>query len=247
MRVNNVAILLLALFSLNVHAKVRDLTLSSEDMGKIYLKMGKSTLLRFPNKPKKVVIGNQNYFNVEFIDNDVSIQPLGVATTNLFVYEEYQSYGFILSVIGHDSYDDLVNVKRKMFSYIGGQEPKEKKENKVKEVANNQVAIQRQLDDLLFIEVQKIFYSPPMGIYVMDINFKNKSKKILKSKDLAIVLSRNGKPLEKQNLIFRQDWVNVEIILNSRVFFKSPQESFTLTIKYKNKEWKQIIDGKFLK
>jgi hypothetical protein len=247
MRVNNLVILFLILFSLNIHARVRDLEISSGEMGKIYLKMGKSTILRFADKPKKVVIGNQNYFNVEFIDNDVTIQPLGVATTNLFVYGEYQTYGLILSVIGHDNYDDLVMVKRKSFSPTMGLAPKEKKDLKPKKIINNQINLKGRLGDLLLIDVPNIFCPPSMGIYVMDVNLTNKSKELLKSEDVTIALSRNGKPLEDQKVIFRQDGATTGNTLNSRLFFKSPQTSFTLSVKYKGKEWKQIVDGKYLK
>lgn len=246
MKVNNLAVPFLLFFSLNIQARVRDLEVSSGEMGRTYLKMGKSTVLRFTDKPKKVVIGNQNYFNVEFIDNDVTIQPLGVATTNLFVYGEYQTYGLILSVIGHDKYDDLVMVKRKSFSPSIGQAPREKNQ-KPKKIVNNQINIKERLGDLLSIEVPSVFYHPPMEVYVMGVNLTNKSKEALKSKDVTIALSRNGKPLEDQNVIFRQDGATTGNILNSRIFFKSPQTSFTVSVKYKDKEWKQIVDGKYLK
>ena len=70
-------------------------------------------MLRFTAKPKKVVIGNQNYFSVEFIDNDLTIQPLGKVETNLFVYTPYRTYGFILRVCSNCRSDDLVFVKWK--------------------------------------------------------------------------------------------------------------------------------------
>lgn len=119
MKLNNPwmsAVLLLFCFQTVAFAKVRETLVSENAMEPVALKIGQSTILRFKEKPKKVVIGNQNYFNVEFIDNDITIQPLGIVSTNFFVYGDYHTYGFILNVGGtgtFGNYDDLVMVKWK--------------------------------------------------------------------------------------------------------------------------------------
>src|SRR5688572_1194457 len=82
--------------------QVRTLYTNDRMMRTVYLAMGRSTILRFDEKPKTAVIGNQNYFNVEYIGNDLTIQPQGIVATNLFVYTESQTYGLILKV-GQDS------------------------------------------------------------------------------------------------------------------------------------------------
>ena len=92
---------------------IRTVQVNANKMQLIYLKMGRATVLRFTAKPKKVVIGNQNYFSVEFIDNDLTIQPQGKVKTNLFVYTPYRTYGFILRVCNSCRADDLVFVKWK--------------------------------------------------------------------------------------------------------------------------------------
>ncbi len=92
---------------------IRTVQVNNSKMQLIYLKMGRATVLRFTAKPKKVVIGNQNYYSVEFIDNDLTIQPLGKVETNLFVYTPYRIYGFILRVCQSCRSDDLVFVKWK--------------------------------------------------------------------------------------------------------------------------------------
>jgi len=71
------------------------------------------TVLRFLEKPKKVVVGNQNYFNVEFIDKDITIQPQGKVTTNIFIYCDDRTYGLLLKVTNGSHYDDLVRIKWK--------------------------------------------------------------------------------------------------------------------------------------
>ena len=100
-------------------SSIRTVQVNDKKMQLIYLKMGMATVLRFTAKPKKVVIGNQNYFSVEFIDNDLTIQPLGKVETNLFVYTPYRTYGFILRVCKSCSSDDLVFVKWKSkYQYV---------------------------------------------------------------------------------------------------------------------------------
>ena len=82
---------------------VRTITVDEAMMAEIHLAMGRSTVLHFFEKPAKVVAGNQNYFNIEFTGNDITVQPLGPVTSNLFAYGEYHRYGFILRVsISHD-------------------------------------------------------------------------------------------------------------------------------------------------
>ena len=96
--------------------RVRTLPANSQEMSTIHLMTGRSTVLRFSSPPKKVVVGNQNYFSIEFIDSDVTLQPLANTTSNLFVYGDGFNYGFILKVDGASDYDDLVFVRNKVSS-----------------------------------------------------------------------------------------------------------------------------------
>ena len=107
------ASVLLCVSLTSLASSIRTMQVNAKKMQLIYLKMGRATVLRFTAKPKKVVIGNQNYFSVEFIDNDLTIQPLGKVETNLFVYTPYRTYGFILRVCSSCRSDDLVFVKWK--------------------------------------------------------------------------------------------------------------------------------------
>lgn len=109
------ALVTLFLSKSSLAGNVRSLHTSGETMEIIFLRMGQSTVLRFRDKPRKVVVGNQNYFHIEFIENDVAIQPQGQFKTNLFVYTRYRTYGFLLEVSSNHAYDDLVSVYWKHF------------------------------------------------------------------------------------------------------------------------------------
>ena len=91
---------------------IREVEANDRVMKTIHLTLGRSTILRFSDRPVKVVAGNSNYFNVEYIGNDLTIQPLANVETNLFVYTQNKlNYGFHLKVGGSAEYDDVVIVR----------------------------------------------------------------------------------------------------------------------------------------
>ena len=93
---------------------VRSLSMDDGGMEKIRLAPGKSTVLRFIERPEKIILGNQNHYKAEFIGNDVAIRPQGHYSTNLFVYTTGGGiFGFLLSTHDGDDYDDLVKIRRK--------------------------------------------------------------------------------------------------------------------------------------
>ena len=94
-----------------IHAgKVRTVSMNDESMERVNLSLGKSTVLRFPDSPRKTILGNQNYYKIEFTDKDVTIQPRGKVPTNLFVYAGKRIYGFLLTAGESGDYDDFVKV-----------------------------------------------------------------------------------------------------------------------------------------
>lgn len=240
MRINNILILLFTFFAASIsHAKVRDLYINSNEMGHINLKMGQSTVLRFLEKPKKVVIGNQNYFNVEFIDNDVTIQPLGTAKTNLFVYGEYNTYGLILSVDSDAHYDDLVIVKR-------GWRPSPiipKHESRPKQ--KNTFSFKKAIGDKLLVTSDKIQFHDSLKLYILDLRVEHLKKEIINVNDLKFMHSQGNKTYGENKVIIDQKEGNHKATV--RLLIKLPSKrSFTLNIKYQGLEAKQIVEEKYL-
>ncbi len=82
-------------------------------MSTVRVGMGHSTVLSFPSKPQKVVLGNKGVFGVEYIENDLALTSLKPrARSNLFVYLEGERFGFdLLGEVG--SGDEIIFVKRK--------------------------------------------------------------------------------------------------------------------------------------
>ena len=58
----------------------------------------RGTVLSFPIKPTKVILGRAESFGIEYIDNDLAISPLSsTAHSNLFVYISGRRFSFDLT------------------------------------------------------------------------------------------------------------------------------------------------------
>lgn len=104
--------LLLVFMSLSAFAaKARTVYLSETDMASIRVVPGRSTILSFPIKPNKVILGNQGMFAVEYVENDLALAALrGEARGNLFVYMEGRRFAFDLSTVS-GSGDEIILVR----------------------------------------------------------------------------------------------------------------------------------------
>ncbi len=102
--------------------QVRRMRLNSEAIAEIKIST-KGTVLSFPTKPQKVILGRKNSFGLEYVENDIAISPLSsAASSNLTVYLEGRRYSFKLStsesrgdeiVLIRDSLERAVKVKLK--------------------------------------------------------------------------------------------------------------------------------------
>jgi hypothetical protein len=88
---------LLAFPALSFAAPARTVYLSESTMATIRVVPGRSTILSFPVKPNKVILGNQGLFAVEYVENDLAVAALrSEARSNLFVYMEGRRFAFDL-------------------------------------------------------------------------------------------------------------------------------------------------------
>ena len=94
----------------NVHAGSAGKTLfmSEDRMMTVGVSLGRSTVLNFPIKPNKVILGDAQSFAIEYVENDLAISAIrpGVAT-NLFVYMHGRRFGFNLMAVPRASADVL--------------------------------------------------------------------------------------------------------------------------------------------
>jgi hypothetical protein len=94
-------------FSVTANAqKARTVLCSDENEEKIYLSLGRNTILNFPARPLDSVHGNRGLFASTYKQNDLILSPLqSGAKTNLSVYLESRRCNFDLVTVasGADS------------------------------------------------------------------------------------------------------------------------------------------------
>lgn len=94
-----VAILIfVAAMSGTVNARTaRTLRLNDRRTEVINVTPGQSTILSFPARPTKVVLGNTGAFSIQYIENDLAVSALSMgAKSNLFIYLDGRRFGFDL-------------------------------------------------------------------------------------------------------------------------------------------------------
>lgn len=97
-------------FNYSFGAQVKRLRLNSESISNIKVST-KGTILSFPGKPQKVILGKKNSFGLEYIENDVAVSPLySTAQSNLTVYLDGRRYTFKLST-SDSSGDEIVLIR----------------------------------------------------------------------------------------------------------------------------------------
>ncbi|MAE22066.1 MAG: hypothetical protein CMK92_06500, partial [Pseudomonas sp.] len=190
-----------------------------------------------------VVIGNKNYFNIEYINNDLTIQPLGAVDTNLFTYtESKRTYALILKIVSPNRYDDIVHVrwKSKFKNYAPKKNSKAKKQILLKPVSLS-------FKDAVDIKIKEFKSLPKKDSYYLDLVIKNLSQKEMRTSDIDIYLSRRNKKLKNQQLFFRKESINTDESIQARVFLTLEKKAgFSVNAKFKDKVKKTIVGRKYL-
>lgn len=212
----------------------------------IYLRMGQSSVLRFTERPKKVVLGNSNYYSVEFIDNDLALQPLGAVTTNLFVYGQKYVYGFILKTNQGASYDDLVQVDLKE----NKQTPRaEEKRPLLKDVSKPKIifTVGKALKVTLAAVKKFSGANGSASPYVFDLLLENFSRNKIDLKTFRLELWNGKVKFSPQEIIFRDEKLNSGEMTTARIFAATKKRSdLVLHVAIQKQSTKVPISGRFL-
>lgn len=73
----------------------KTLYMKDTDIARVAVALGRSTILSFPTRPSKVVLGSKNLFAVEYIESDLAISALHPqARSNLVVYLQGRRFTF---------------------------------------------------------------------------------------------------------------------------------------------------------
>ncbi len=202
----------------------------------IHLMTGRSTVIRFLSPPKKVIIGNQNYFNIEFIDSDVTLQPLANTSSNMFVYGDGYTYGFILKVNSISDYDDLVFIRSKVPHFAtppaeksAAKPPVAKKDLPYSIVVPKKSKIDLQGAVFKWNESIKTFYA--------DIFITVKDQKKIPTDEVKILILNGSTDVTAIKSVFEKDHLLQNIKGRARIFASvSAQQKLKLKIQINKEE-----------
>lgn len=91
--------------------EARTVRLNDKTVERILVTPGRTTVLSFPSKPSKVILGNRGNFTIEFVENDIAVAALSAsARSNLFVYLQNRRYAFDLRIAPLEG-DEIVLVR----------------------------------------------------------------------------------------------------------------------------------------
>jgi hypothetical protein len=77
--------------------------------------LGMSTIIKFADRPRSTIIGDQDAFRIEAFGDGLAIKPIiASATSNLYVVTSEGDFRFILEAGKRESADFVVTVKRKL-------------------------------------------------------------------------------------------------------------------------------------
>ncbi len=221
---------------------IREVNSNDRMMKTVNLTMGRSTILSFTEKPIKVVAGNSNYFNIEYIGNDLTIQPLANVETNLFVYTEPKGkYGFHLKVGPVSLYDDVVYI-RWMSPYISEKPRPYLESSPQKKIKPTLLKAGR-----VEIYVYQFIRLKGTRSYFVDFGVKNKGAEEVQLNSLDVFASRDNERLKGQKLVFDQEKVKVHGQCKGRLFLSIPEDKdFSLYLNYQKKLERTIISKMYL-
>ncbi len=231
----------LFVFSLQVLAQrkeIREVDTNDHLMKVVNLTMGRSTVISFQEKPVKVVSGNSNYFNVEFVGNDLTLQPLAPVETNLFVYtEKGAKFGFLLRVGPVSVYDDILYIKWKSQS----------------EILMKSMRPQKLLQPFklmaggLEINVRQFKRFREMKTYFFDFEIINHGKGKIKTSSVEIFVRRGNQRFIGQKLVWEKEEMDLGEHSKARLLTRVEQaQDFSLIIKVNGKEIRSIITKDYL-
>jgi len=104
----SVMILAVASTAVFSNTKVRRVIVSGDQIVTVRTALGIATIVQVPDRPNSVVVGDQDAFKVEYLDQAVTIKPLQPkAKTNIYIYTDWKRYNVEL-VSGLESVSDYV-------------------------------------------------------------------------------------------------------------------------------------------
>lgn len=89
--------------------RVRRVQMQQDQITTVKTALGVATIIQVPDRPNSIVVGDQNAFKVEYLDQAITIKPLhGGARSNLYIYTDYRRYNVQLVTTAESTADYVV-------------------------------------------------------------------------------------------------------------------------------------------
>ena len=186
------SIFLLSLIMTNVaFGRVRHVEIKGDQIVTVRTSMGIATIIQVPDRPNSVVVGDQDAFKVEYLDQAITIKPLmSGAKSNLYVYTDWKRFNVELVSGSEEGADYVVYLDL----------PKDKK---VKDVQTSGIKWSQFTNNLknenLELLVKKVGRTND-GVLLIEVEFNSNSKQKINPE--WVWLSQNGLVKPIHNLLF---------------------------------------------
>lgn len=110
MKTKLLTLLVFSLLTVNSNAaqRVRRVPVQGDQIVTVRTSIGIATIIQVPDRPNSVVVGDQDSFKVEYLDQAITIKPLSHgAKSNLYIYTDWKRFNVEL-VSGSESVADYV-------------------------------------------------------------------------------------------------------------------------------------------
>jgi type IV secretory pathway VirB9-like protein len=95
-------------FNSNAGMRVSRIQVQGDQIVTVRTSVGIATIIQVPDRPNSVVVGDQDSFKVEYLDQAITIKPLvGGAKSNLYIYTDWKRFNVEL-VSGSEALADYV-------------------------------------------------------------------------------------------------------------------------------------------
>jgi hypothetical protein len=186
---NFIIAVILLFFTVDARAdsRVRRIAVKSDQIVTVRTALGIATIIQVPDRPNSVVVGDQDSFKVEYLDQAITIKPLHPgARSNLYVYTDYQRYNVQLTT-GSEGVADYV-------VYLEHPKVKETKSSLAWMPFRNHLK-----NDALVLEVKRLGRTRD-GALIIEFRISGTRRETVKPE--WIWLTQNGVSKPIHNLIF---------------------------------------------
>jgi hypothetical protein len=209
--------------------RVRHIIVQKDQIITVRTAIGIATIIQVPDRPNSVVVGDQEAFKVEYLDQAITIKPLhGRAKSNLYVYTDWRRYNVQL-MTGSESVADYV-------VYLDNQKEKPKEIRTV----INWMSYQKEMSNGSFTFLTKRL-SRTKDLLLIDFEIKSSNKAKIDPSSFWVTQSGKTRPIH--NLILS----NLDIKPNEKAsgliqILRSDIDEFSqIKIEFRSKKTSYVV------